>query len=272
MSLFAAINDLQLDQLRSVAEILGINKVQEYQSFNEINKKNHLNARIKTKLKEFYASEKKAMPSQSHNILALWRDCVLEILVKKKVKPDNQAQKEDVIKDLKFLDSKDRLNDSDLMITVTRDILLLLWKESSDQQKSRFVDAVRKDLEGQYHRKFTEEEINNSIYYLLFGGIGGAIPFAVPLVAGVMLQQLTRGLMAWFLVNVMGQKAIQAAVLGALAGPIGWGIAIGTGGLSIALSLIKLSSEQEKLRFIQAILSVYAFCYQNKLNQQGQGV
>lgn len=268
MSLFSAINELHLDQLISVADILGVNKDKEYQSFNEFNKKSHLIARVKYKLREFYASTKKEKPLGSYKILILWKDCVLEILAKKKVKPENQSQKEEVIKDLKSLDSKDRLNDSDLMITTTRDILLLLWEESSDQQKSRFIDTVRKDLEGRHHRKFTEEELKSSIHYLLFGGVGGAIPFAVPLVAGVMLQQLTRGLMAWFLVNVMGQKAIQAAVLGALAGPIGWGIAIGTGGLSIALSLIKLSSEQEKLRFIQAILSIYAFCYQNKLNER----
>lgn len=268
MSLFSIIKELRLEQLELVAEILDIKKPNDYQSFTESSKKNHLKRKTKARLKDFYNSREGGMTRESYKILALWRDYILEILTKKAVKPENQSRKEEVIKDIKSLNSKHRLNDSDLMITVTRDILLLLWEESSEQQKSKFVDAVRKDLEGQHHRKFTEEEINNSIYYLLFGSIGGAIPFAVPLVAGVMLQQLTRGFMAWFLVNVMGQKAIQAAVLGTLAGPIGWGIAIGTGGLSIALSLIKLSSEQEKLRFIQAILSIYAFRYQNKLNQR----
>ncbi|MFH7243229.1 MAG: hypothetical protein ACHWZW_10315 [Spirulina sp.] len=270
MSLFATINDLQLDQLKSVAETLGVNKAKEYQSFNEINQKSHLNARIKTKLREHYASAKQKLPSESYRVLVLWRDYVLEVLGKKTVKPENQSQRDQVVKDLKALDSKDKLNDSDLMVTVARDIFLLLWKESSDQDKDKFVDTVKKDLEGRYNRKFTEQEINNSVYYLLFGGIGGAVPIAVPLVAGVMLQQLTRGFMAWLLINVMGQKALQVAVLGALAGPIGWGIAIGTGGLSIALSLIKLGSEQEKLRFIQAILSIYTFRYQNELKERGR--
>lgn len=270
MSLFATINDLQLDQLISVAETLGVNKVKEYQFFTDFTKRNHLRGKIKARLTDCYNSTKKSMPLESYEILALWRDYVLENLAKKTVKTENQSRKDQVVKDLKALNSKDKLNDSDLMVTVARDIFLLLWEESSDQEKDKFVDTVRKDLEGRYHRKFTEKEINNSIYYLLFGGVGGAVPIVVPLVAGVMLQQLTRGFMAWLLINVMGQKALQVAVLGALAGPIGWGIAIGTGGLTIALSLIKLGSEQEKLRFIQAILSVYTFRYQNELNERGR--
>lgn len=269
MSLFRAINELQLDQLVSAAEMLGINKPKEYQFFTDFTKKNHLNGKIKTKLTDFYNSAKGSMPLESYEILALWRDYVLEILTKKKVKPENQSRKEDLIKDLRSLNSKNKLNDSDLMVTVARDIFLLLWEESSDQEKDKFVDTVRKDLEGRYHRKFTEQEINNSVYYLLFDGIGGAVPIAIPVIAGVMLQQLTRGFMAWLLINVMGQKALQVAVLGTLTGPIGWGIAIG-GGLSIALSLIKFGSEREKLHFIQAIFSVYTFRYQNKLNERGR--
>lgn len=269
MSLFGSVNELQLDQPVSVSETLGINKFKEYESFTEASKKTHLKKKIKSKFAEFYTSTKKAEHLESCEILAVWRDCILEILEKKKVKPENQPQKETVIKEVRSLNSREKLNDPDLMISVTRDILLLLWEESSDQQRSRFIDTVRQDLE-KHHQKFTEEELKNSIYYLLFGGVGGAVPFAVPLVAGVMLQQLTRGFVAWFLINIMGQKALQVAVLGTLAGPIGLGIAVGAGGLSIALSLLKFSSEQEKLRFIQAILSVYAFCYQNKINQRGK--
>jgi hypothetical protein len=267
MSLFETINGLQVEQLASVAETLNIAKGKGYDFFTETYKKTHLKKKIKSKLAEFYTSRQKVKPLESHEIIALWRDYILEILEKKKVKPENQIRKENAINDLKSLNSKARPDDSDSMISIVRDILLLLWEESSDKQKERFIDIVKKDLE-KHNQKFTEEELRNSLSYLLFGGIGGAVPFAIPLAAGVMLQQLTRGFIAWFLINIMGQRALQVAVAGALAGPIGWGIAIGAGGLGIALSLLKFGSERDKLRFIQTILSIYAFSFQNKLNQR----
>jgi hypothetical protein len=267
MSLFETINRLQLDQLASVAKTLNVTTEKGYASFTESYKKTYLKKKIKSRLIDFYSSRQKAEPRESHEILALWRDYTLEIFKKKKVKPENQAQRENVIKELKALSSEERLNDPDYMVSIVRDILLILWQESSEKQKERFLDVVKKDLE-KHNLKFTKDQLKNSMGYLLAGGFGGAAPIAVPLVAGVMLQQLTQGLIAWFLVTVMGQKALQVAALGLLAGPVGWGIAVSAGGLGVALSLLKFGSEQDKLRFIQAILSIYAFRYQNQFKDR----
>lgn len=265
MSLFKTINELYTDQLISTTEILNTIP-KNIDSFTESYKKTILKRRIKSTLIDFFESVKEFDFNESYEILALWRDYALEIL-KKEVKPENKDQKENVIKELKALDSRDSLNDSNQVMSVVRDILLLLWMESNQKQKAKFVDLVKEDLKKQ-NLEFTEEQLNQSIAYLLFGGAGGVVPFAVPLVAGVMLQKLTQGFIAWFLINVLGQKALQVAVLSTLAGPIGWGIAISTGGLSVALSILKFSSERKKLRFIQAILSIYAFYYQNQFNRR----
>ncbi len=134
---------MQVDQLTLASETLNIAKNKHYKSFAENYKRVHLKKKIKSKLTEFYTSRKKTKPLESYEILALWRDYVLDILEKKKVKPENQARKEETIKDLKSLNSQDMLDESDLRISITRDILLLLWEESSDKQKSRFIDIIR---------------------------------------------------------------------------------------------------------------------------------
>lgn len=267
MSLLETINGLQTDQLISVSNTLGIETSKKDGDVDKSSRKAKLKKDIKFRLVEFYRSKQEGEFHESYEILGLWKDYTLETFEKKKVKPENKARQKDVVDELKKLSSRDALNDSDRMVSIVRDILLLLWEESSKKEKEKFIDIVKKELE-KHNLKFTEDQLNKSIHFLLMGGIGGVAPVAVPLVAGVMLQQLTKGFIGWLLVSVMGQKAIQVAVLGAMAGPVGWGIALGTGGLSIALSMLRFKSEQDKLRFVQAILSIYAYRYQNQVEQR----
>lgn len=267
MSLFETINGLKIDQLASVADTLGVAKLNKCESLTGTQRKIQLKQNIKLRLIEFYKTKQEGEFHESCEILALWRNYTLKIFEKKKFKPENQSQKEAVIEELRKLRSRNSLNDSDRMVSIVRDILLLLWEESSKKEKEKFIDIVKKELE-KHNLKFTEDQLNKSIHFLLMGGIGGVAPVAVPLVAGVMLQQLTKGFIGWLLVSVMGQKALQVAVLGAMAGPVGWGIALGTGGLSLALSMLRFKSEQDKLRFVQAILAIYAYRYQNQVEQR----
>ncbi|MBD2107046.1 hypothetical protein [Nodosilinea sp. FACHB-13] len=267
MSLFEIVNELKTDQLVSVSNTLGIEKSKKDGDFTEAAKRTHLKRYIKLKLTEFYRFKQEGEFYGSYQILALWRDYTLKIFKKKKVKPENKARQESIIDELERLTSRDDLNDSDRVVSIVRDILLLLWEESSKKEKEKFIDIVKKELE-KHNLKFTEDQLKKSMHFLLVGGIGGVAPVAVPLVAGVMLQQLTKGFMGWLLVSVMGQKALQVAVLGAIAGPVGLGIALGTGGLSIALSILKFKRKQDKLRFVQAVLSIYAYRYQNQVEQR----
>ena len=155
------------------------------------------------------------------------------------------------------------MNNSDEVVSIVRDILRLLWQESSKKEKRRFTEIINEDLE-KHNQKFTEKQLDQSTLYLLMGGASGTIPVALPLISGIILQQLTKGFIAWFLLNVMGQKALLVAALGAATGPIGWGISMGAGSLGIVLSILKFKKTREKLRFIQAILSIYAYRYQNQ--------
>jgi hypothetical protein len=146
-----------------------------------------------------------------------------------------------------------------------------LWQESSEKDRQKFVAVIKGDLES-HKVKFTEEEINKTLQGLLLGSIGSAAPLIVPAISAVMLQRLTQGFMAWFAVTVLGQRAAQIAVLGALAGPWGWAISGGALGVGVITSALKYRGERKKLRFVQAILSIYAYRYQNRIRNRRKGV
>jgi hypothetical protein len=269
MSLFETINALDVEQLSSVAQNLGVLPKNSTLEDSKASLKSLRAHGVKSTLIAFYNTQNKQGFSESYELLALWRDYTYEIIAKKKVKPENQNSKESILKELKGLNSQDALNNSDEVVSIVRDILRLLWQESSKKEKRRFTEIVKEDLE-KHNQKLTDEKLNQSILYLLMGGAGGTVPIALPFISGIMLQQLTRGFIAWFLVSLMGQKAFQVAALGLATGPIGWGISMSAGGLSIILSIFKFKKSRGELRFVQAIFSIYSYRYQNQLEHRRQ--
>lgn len=265
MDLYETVSTLEYSQLLSVSKTLGVPRNYWGKATTVKHERILIRQSINSKLKEYYKKRTDQKFCEPHEILSLWRDDTLLILKAKKFKPENQARKEVILKELKQLHT--RAYDSDLMVSVVRDILLLLWQEANKKEKEKFLNIVKKELD-KHHLKFTEKELNDSFSFLLMGGVGGAVPIAVPIVASVMLQQFTKGFIAWFAINVMGRKAAQVALLGWVSGPVGWAIAVGTGGLSAVWFAIRFKDEQDKLRFIQAILSIYAFRYQDQLNKR----
>lgn len=264
MSLFGIINSLKSEQLKVVGDVLGISIDRQYSHLPEDSKVAALKWQIKESLICFYKSSREETVFESFGILELWRDIALEIIIAKKIKKENAELKETLVNELNELQSQASLDDDDRMISITRDILLLLWLESSKKEQERFMSVVRKELKDK-KIKFTEDELNKSLQFLLMGSMGSVVPIAVPLVAGIMFQQLTKGFIAWFLIAILGRQTLQMTLLGLVSGPIGWSIAVGTGALGIALSALKYGKDKEKLRFAQAILSIYAYRFQNDL-------
>ncbi|MFE4107728.1 hypothetical protein [Almyronema epifaneia] len=263
MSLFETIDSLEIYQLRLTADNLDISK--------KVKIKTILKRKINENLTNFYRSQSDS-PSvvESFQVLSLWKDHIHEIINKKKVKDSNKRRKQEVLEGLEKLNCKKDLNDPDNMESITRDILMLLWKESSEKEKKKFRDIVREELE-KYSIELTNSEIDKITRDFLLGSMSSATPFAIPIVSAIMLQQLTQGFIAWVIVSLLGQKALQAAVLSSLSGPIAWGLSIGAFSLGIGMSAIRYKSERNKLRFVQAILLIYAFSYQNRFNCRREG-
>ena len=266
MSLFKLTKQLEIDQLTDIAKILNLpiatNRVGKEKIQKEI--QSSLISYTSSQLKE------KAYMSQyveSCKTLKLWKECVQEIIENRPVKKENEDLKKSVINQLINLDSPTKLSCSDSMESLVRDILLLLWEESSKKEKQKFRDIVRKEMKG-HSAKFTDKEFDRTIKELLLGRVGGALALAFPAVAGLMLQKLTQGFMAWIAINILGQKALQVTFFGFLSGPLSWGITAGTVGITTILSVLKFKRQRGKFRFIQAILSIYAYGYQNRFNRR----
>jgi len=53
-----------------------------------------------------------------------------------------------------------------------------------------------------------------------------------------------------------------------VAGPFGWAITAGALGISIVASGLKYRNERKKLEFVQSILSIYSYSYQNRFSKR----
>jgi hypothetical protein len=142
MSLFGTINGLDVEQLSSVAQKLGVSPRKSTVEDSEASSKSLLAHNIKSTLIAFYNAQSEQGFHESYEILALWRDYTFEIIDKKKVKVKNQDLKDGILKELKGLSSRDILNDSDQIVSIVRDILALLWQESSEKEKRLSWDRV----------------------------------------------------------------------------------------------------------------------------------
>ncbi len=263
MHFFSPIDALLVHQLRNIADILNISKKIE---------DDFLGAQIKEKLFEFYR-DRKGPTHNVYQVAALWRDLISSLIENKKVKEDNKKRKQSILSSLKNLSTPTQLNNPDIIEDIVRDIFILFWEEVDNKDKRKFRDAIRKDLE-KYKLRFTDSELDKMPRDLLLGTLGGISPLAIPIVSSIMLQQLTQGFMAWLLINVLGQKALQVAVLSSLSGPLGWGVAasaLGIGTVFSAMSYLSYSQKQADLPFVQAILFIYLYRYQNRFNQRRRG-
>lgn len=259
MSLQHVIDSLTQDQLRGIATDLGV--------ANDCFDKRILGQRIIGQLKLLYRDQLEEDIRKHEDVLILWRDLVYKVIDQRKCKSENNKAKYQVLRSLQNLQSLQNFDNADSMESVCRDILFLLWQESSDAEKQKFRTVVREELD-KHKVKFTEREFNNAIQSSFMGGAGGVLPIIVPIISSVMLQQMTKGLLGWFTVGVLGKHAMAASVLGTLAGPVGWGLAVGSLGVGLATSTWKYQAEMKKIKFSQATLSIYSYSYQNNFNKR----
>lgn len=259
MGLLKTIYGLQDDQLKSVAKVLGISDG----SFD----RKQLRKNIIASLEDFYIADKGYEILEYSDILRRWRRLVYQVIEKRKFRSENKKRKQQVLQELSELSGKSALDCPDRVESVVRDILLLLWEESTNAEKQKFRDVVRQELDT-HNVKFTEQEVDKAVRDLLMSSAGSALPFVIPVISRILLGHMTKGFMAWAAVNLLGQKALAAAAFGLLSGPVGWSLALGSLGVGAVTSGLKYRSERRKLGFIQAILSVYSYSYQNRFNQR----
>jgi len=261
MTLFTVLEELNSQQLQSIREILNIKKNSKS---DLIENDKQTRKRIRSKLIEFYNSRKNEDVYTSFKIVTLWRDYVHELLKSKKVPSHLENDKQNILAELDRLRSKKFLNDDDFIEDIVRDILLLIWKSSNPREQDRFITAIRQELDN--HAAFlTDEEIKKILNNMLLGSVGSAVPLVMPIIARLMLQRLTQGFVAWILISLLGQKAVQVAALGALAGPIGWAVSGGLFAAGVITSAVNYAIKKEDIEFIQSIFSIYSYRFQNRI-------
>lgn len=258
MGLFKTIRQLHRNQLDAVATTLSVD--------SNDNKEKQVRRSVVNSLNAFYQDAKGYETIEGADIVRHWRELVSKIIESRNVSSENERRKQQVLQDLSALDGP-TLNCDDQIESVVRDILLLLWEESTDADKKKFRDVVRKELDT-HNVKLTEQEIDKAMRNLLIGRAGSALPFLLPVVSGILLRNMTKGFVGWAAITVLGKGALKASVLGAVAGPIGWAFTVGALGISITTSGLKYRKERRKLGFIQAILSIYSYSYQNRFSKR----
>lgn len=221
---------------------------------------------VKLYLRQFASNvlEQSLAKTTAFDVINAWGQCMIPVLKKKKVSKEFEDERKGIIQRISTL-KLSVLNTDEILETLCRDILLFLFKSLSNKEKKGFVQTIKKDLQN-LKIELTSKEIESIIgSNLTFVGIGisGLI---VPIVANTLLQRLTQGIAAWFLINILGQRAAQVAFLGALSGPVGWGVAGTLTALTSGFALMSFRRQQKKIRFIQAVFSVYCYSYQNRLN------
>ncbi|MDA0266680.1 MAG: hypothetical protein O3A14_06880 [Cyanobacteria bacterium] len=100
MSLFETINSLDVDQLSSVAQNLGVSPKKSTIEESKASLKSLLTQNVKSTLTVFYNAQSEQGFHESYEILALWQDYTCKIIAKKKVKAENQHLKESIRKEL----------------------------------------------------------------------------------------------------------------------------------------------------------------------------
>jgi hypothetical protein len=255
MGLYSTLKSLTSEQLSLIAKQVFGSKADSMSNWAlSIEIQSYLNKYAKKELKKENISES--------DIIYLWKKYLLEILVKKSVEQKLQKEKDEITNSLKSINYSD--SDLDLQLEdVIRDILILLYKTLSDKEQKKLIDVLKNDLK-EHNIKFTNKDIENILLSNGLIGIAGLPLVIIPIVANVMLQRLTQGFMAWIFINILGEKALEVAVLGFIAGPIGWSITIGLTILGGGFAFFKYQQEKDKITFIQTIFSIYSYSYCNR--------
>jgi hypothetical protein len=223
---------------------------------------------IYNKLRDYSQKSLQQKTVTDIKMLSLWKQYMLDIISKRKVKEELQEEKNQIMISLMSLSLNMNENEVNTQVEeICRNILVLLYKSLSDQEKRRFVDTLKKELED-LKVNFSKEDFEKILFSNAFIGVVGLPLVIIPIIANRMLTRLTQGFMGWLLVEILGQQAAKKAVLAFLTGPIGWAIniilIIGTAGFAF----FKYQSEKNKLSFIQTIFSIYSYSYFNhRFNQ-----
>jgi hypothetical protein len=262
MGINSTLNSLKIDQIQFIyKKIFGSDSTFKSSS-KMVNK-------IYDKLRDYSQNQLKNDPQKSSQqitaidieMLSLWKQYILNVITKKKVKEELQEEKNQINISLMSLSVNAQEVDTQVE-EICRNILVLLYKSLSDQERGKFIDTLKKELED-LNVKLSKEDFEKILFgNSLLGAVG--LPLVIiPIIANTMLKRLTQGFMGWLLVEILGQQAAQKSVLAFLAGPIGWAINIflilGTAGFAF----FKYQSEKKKLNFIQTIFSIYSYSYFN---------
>ncbi|MGY6528847.1 MAG: hypothetical protein ACXITR_02855 [Cyanobacterium sp.] len=254
MTIKSTLNSLKVDQLKCIYE--------QVCDYNTTDKSSYeFNQIIYNNLKDYSQNSLQQKTVKDQEILSLWKGDVLNIIQKKKVGEILQEDKEKILTSLTSLSVHEKEVDIQLE-EICRNILILLYKSFSDQERKRFVDTLKQELEP-LKVDLSKKEFEKILFSNTSLGAVGLPLLIIPIIANTMLKRLTQGFMGWLLVEILGQQAAKKAVLAFLAGPIGWGIniilIIGTAGFAF----FKYQAEKKKLRFIQTIFSIYSYSYFN---------
>jgi serine/threonine protein kinase len=209
-------------------------------------------------LKEWTKKEKKNVPNHDIDwgIIFLWRNYLENIVNKSQVPEKIEQEKESLLKDMRDIRNNAIL--AETLKNVSQSVILLFYDALKENEKDKLWEQVEKELRAK-NFAIGKEKLKNAGLKNIFMGSVGLPGLLIPIIAQILLQKMTQGILAWILINILGQQAFKRAALGFLAGPAGFVIGGGLAVISIGFGVASYNYEKDKAKFVQAILSIYFF-------------
>ncbi len=205
-------------------------------------------------------SERKYSCVTDWNILDLWKESLLEVVEELKVSQQYQKDNKLIISNLNSLENDSQLKEK--LQSITKDFFGLMYDSFNEKEKDDFLEKIVEDLQANKVKVNKEELKKAGLKGILFGAAG--LPaLLIPVVSKIMLQKMTQGLLAWIMINILGQEALKKAALGFLGGPIGWTLSIGLTAWTGLAAFSQYKKEEQKAKFIQSILALYLLSLSN---------
>jgi serine/threonine protein kinase len=252
------IEDLKLNSLQYVIESLSSDykEVIAEQLFGKNNSitSNKLNDEIYKYFTDYTKKQMKKSYVTDWDIILFWRDHILVFIEKLKLPNQFQKDKDDVIKKLKQLQNDYKLTDN--LEKITQDIFSLFYETLTEKEKEKLWEQIEKELKEKGF-KFNKNEYKKAGFKGFAYGAAGIPFFFIFLIARILLQKMTQGILAWILVTILGRQAFKRVALGFLSGPFGIAIGVALGGGAIITGVSQYKKEIKKAKFIEGILSVY---------------
>jgi serine/threonine protein kinase len=252
------IEDLRLNILQYVIESLSSDykEVIAEQLFGKNNSITY--DKLNDEIYKYFTDYTKKQIKKTHvtdwDIILLWRDYILVFIEKLKLPNQFQKDKNDVIKKLKQLQDDSKLTDN--LEKITQDIFSLFYETLTEKEKEKLWEQIEKELKEKGF-EFNKNKYKKAGFKGFAYGAAGIPFFFIFLIARILLQKMTQGILAWILVTILGRQAFKRAALGFLSGPFGIAIGVALGGGAIITGVSQYKKEIKKAKFIEGILSVY---------------